>query len=232
MFDLEELVRQEQEAEAQCLATVRDGLLLGAAASVVHEALAYGLSDEVPFMLDELWRDGLLSVDLLAAAIPEVWIHNKAPVTGVVRPGLGQRRWVVLFKAAGFLYRHAQTIGADNTPQPSPYPHPDFRSQPKEVLTVWRGASLTRRYGMSWSLYRECARDFADAAALYGPAGIFRATVPGRAVLAAFGDGREQEIVVNPNMLRSRLVLDETLESAEPGLPAYLRSPPHNNRTT
>ena len=37
-------------------------------------------------------------------------------------------------------------------------------------------------------------------------------------MLAVFGDPREQEIVVNPSMLRGRIVLDERL-AAKPMLP-------------
>ena len=49
-------------------------------------------------------------------------------------------------------------------------------------------------------------------------AGVFSATIPVCAVLAVFGDEREQELVVNPNMLRNRVVLDETLRARPRGV--------------
>ena len=39
--------------------------------------------------------------------------------------------------------------------------------------------------------------------------------VPPRAVLALFGDDREQEVVVNPNMLRGRIEFDETIPAVD-----------------
>lgn len=52
---------------------------------------------------------------------------------------------------------------------------------------------------------------FAEDAAARGEAGVWKATVPPQAVLALFGDEREQEVVVNPNMLRGRVALDERI---------------------
>ncbi len=49
-------------------------------------------------------------------------------------------------------------------------------------------------------------------------AGVFSVTIPVCAVLAVFGDAREQELVVNPNMLRNRVVLDETLRARPRGV--------------
>jgi hypothetical protein len=50
-----------------------------------------------------------------------------------------------------------------------------------------------------------------------------RAVVPPRAVLAMFGDEREQEIVVNPNMLTGRIALDEKVAAREMELPPAFR---------
>jgi len=70
---------------------------------------------------------------------------------------------------------------------------------------------------MSWSSYRQCAMEFAQGKAdVWGAGTLYRATVPGRAVLAQFVDFREQEVAVNPHFLRARIEVDvEVAESAE-----------------
>jgi hypothetical protein len=65
---------------------------------------------------------------------------------------------------------------------------------------------------MSWSLHRGVATNFADGDAAKGiESAVWHATIPARAVLAMFGDERETEVVVNPNMLRARVILDEVV---------------------
>jgi hypothetical protein len=68
---------------------------------------------------------------------------------------------------------------------------------------------------MSWTLDVELARWFAERKALLKPAAIYRATVPPSAVLALWlNDRAEQEVVVNPNMLRGRTSLHERMPAA------------------
>lgn len=90
---------------------------------------------------------------------------------------------------------------------------------PTSPLTIWRGASLSSQgRGMSWTQFRDCAVTFAQAWAdiHQGGSGLFRAVVPPAAVLAMFRDEREDEVVVNPNMLRGRVSLVDAIgESPE-----------------
>jgi hypothetical protein len=121
-----------------------------------------------------------------------------------------------MFKAAGFFsagIESAQTIHADGSRTDIPHAFDPRWEQPTEPVTLWRGSALDRGRSLSWTVHRECASRFADATAGLGfEAGIFRAVVPARAVLAAFGDEREQEFVVNPNMLtRDRIALTNRL---------------------
>lgn len=83
---------------------------------------------------------------------------------------------------------------------------------------------MTRRRALDWrpghvlGTAPECAADFADKVWPGAEAGIYPAEIPGRAVFDVIGGPREQEIVVNPGMLRGRIVLVERL-AAKPLLP-------------
>jgi hypothetical protein len=70
---------------------------------------------------------------------------------------------------------------------------------------------------MSWTQYEEVAQSFAQGGAdKYGqPSGVFLAKLPGRAVLAMFADEREEEVVVNPNMLRGRVELVRRVDMSD-----------------
>jgi hypothetical protein len=120
-----------------------------------------------------------------------------------------------MFNAAGFLWRTEETIyhhqdGTSLAVEPR-FEISAITEQPAGLLTVWRGAPVsTGGRGMSWTLHRECAADFARVVLHVEPA-VYRAVVPSRAVLAVFGDTREQEVVMNPHMLRGRIVVDERL---------------------
>ena len=161
-------------------------------------AVSMGLASHVPRMLYEAWKGG--SIRDLELALWAVWVHNRSPLQG-----LGERRWLQLFKAAGFTVVTGETVGTV-----AEYEH--LTEKPTEPVTVWRGAALTNGRGMSWSTHRECARGFAVGVSQDGiESAVFEATVPFRSVLALFGDQREQECVVNPNMLRGRVRVDEVI---------------------
>lgn len=203
------------EDERQDLIRIRQWLLSGDASGATRYATTYHLSAELPPLLYELWTEGLIDLDALRDAIPEVWINNKSPVTG-----LGMHKWTAMFKAAGFLSRTVSSSLHQPAFEISLHDGP-----PTESLIVWRGAALASAgRGMSWSFYPECAAKFAQSAAdsprqgHWIEAGVFRATIPGRAVLAVFGDHREQEVVVNPNMLRGRIELVEAVRPSEDAL--------------
>jgi hypothetical protein len=207
-----ERIRQEKEQELEDLALIESGLKAGNL-SVVSYALDVGLTDEVPKILYRLWQESVVPPDRLEFAIYEVWVHNKSPVHGVTGDGLGERAWLRLFKAAGFIGVFTELYHRVDGQRVQVEPaYPPLQEQPTEPFTVWRGAQLSKGRGMSWSIHRDCAVGFADswAAVYHSPTGVFRATLPAKAALAVFGDEREQEVVVNPNMLRGRIVLEET----------------------
>lgn len=204
----------EYEAEhRRTLDLIEAGLVGGdswqAAAIAVHEHLA----DYVPPMLYRLWRDGRVDDERLREVIADVWIHNRSPVhgLGVEEPGLGPRRWLEMFKAVGFVWRTEEVVDSRDGPVDAAYDH--LTDVPTKPMDLWRGAALsTNGRGMSWSIHRDCAREFAQGwADLWGsPTGVYCAeAVPPRAFLALFSNASEQEAVLNPNMLRGRISLVE-----------------------
>ena len=70
---------------------------------------------------------------------------------------------------------------------------------------------------MSWSVHRDCALEFDHGYAnrYLSASGVFKAAVPPRAILALLGDYREQEVVVNSNMLRGCIELVEEVAPSE-----------------
>jgi hypothetical protein len=168
------------------------------------------LWDEVPVILRRIWDSGKITVEQRRCALRWVWINNKTPVKFESGPGLGSAEWVQLFQTTGYLSYIEPAALADGNRADLPYPlPPGLRTQPTRELVIWRGASTARQRGMSWTHYRQCAEDFARVAAEDDDAALFRAIIPGRAVLAAFADGREQEIVVNPCLLPHALEVVE-----------------------
>lgn len=165
-------------------------------------SLSIAMPDCVPTILHRSWRSGAISPAQLPDAVCAVWIGRRAPVSWKRGHGLGPRGWVQMFQAAGYLHRVESATAANFELLDPSYPTPsELCARPTGGLTVWRGATTSRRRGMSWTLHRECAEGFAQVAADFGDAELVRARVPGCAVLAAFADGREQEIVVNTRLL-------------------------------
>jgi len=203
-----ELIQREQEWEGEQRALVEAVFDCGDYWGAAIGALDLGLSEELPPLLWRRWTAGAMTLDQLREAIPSIWIHNRSPV-----PPIGERSWLAMFKAAGFLSQVAEVVG-----KPSRYATELAETRPTRPLVVWRGASLdSNGRGFSWTQYQECGQGFAQAwADVYQRAsGLYRAEVPGRAVLAIFGDDREQEVVVNPNMLKGRVELVATISTGE-----------------
>ena len=121
-----------------------------------------------------------------------------------------------MYRAAGYLTQCVEVRSGGEVIAP-PYQHIHFDDQPSGPLTVWRGAEArTEGKGMSWTFYADCAEQFAVANLVHEddqPA-VFRATIPGRAVLAVFCDEREQEVVVNLHMLRGRATPEAVADAA------------------
>jgi hypothetical protein len=193
--------RQVTEARRELVACCATGNWSGAAMF----ALDCGLSELMPALLYDAWQQGRITADELPSAMQEVWVHNCRPVLPV-----GERAWVRMFKASGFFFGSVQVIRNDERIVPA-FEH--LEAQPTEPLTIWRGAGLAHAgRGMSWTAHRNCAVHFAERYAAYrGDQGVWKATVPPVAVLALFGDEREQEVVIDPNMLRGRVSLDERI---------------------
>lgn len=78
-----------------------------------------------PRILFDAWAAGAVSNEDLRQLIPDTWLY----VDWII----GARKWVQMFRAAGFLS--------------IPYGLP----APDRPLTVFRGASLERQSGMSWT---------------------------------------------------------------------------------
>jgi hypothetical protein len=138
-----------------------------------------------PRELSRWWRSRAATVPVLRALIVEVWHLSEDPV-----PAIGESRWLELWKAAGFV--------SDTG-----------RAPPAEPMTLYRGALVqTQGRGMSWTFDQERARWFAQRLVLFVPGsapGVFRATVPPKAVLAMITEARgESEVVVDPGWLHGR----------------------------
>lgn len=197
-MNIREHIERERQEEAERLRILEAGLPMDPWMAADF-AVDCGLSDRLPSILYRTWQRG--GIEDLQPALWAVWVHNKSP-----RACLGERKWLELFKAAGFTVVTSTTVGEDTK-------FGQLTERPSEPLELWRGAAVaTNGRGFSWSVHRECAVEFAEGVAGVGfDAALFRAVVPPRAMLALFGDWREQEVVVNPNMLRGRVSVAERL---------------------
>jgi hypothetical protein len=206
----ERYAREEAQNRALLVAVFDSGDYWGAA----QVALPPGLSEEVPRLLWQRWSAGSLAREQLREAVPPIWIFNRSPVSPI-----GEHAWLTMFRAAGYLCQtaHSRVHLSDGTltEVEAAYRVELAETPPKDSLVVWRGASLeSHGRGFSWTYYRECGEGFAQGCAntYQRASGLYRAEIPGRAVLAIFGDDREQEVVVNPNMLRGRTELVSVIE--------------------
>ncbi len=142
--------------------------------------------NEVPGVLFFEWHSGGMSRATLRRVILDVWQTAEFPAAL-----LGTAAWVELFRAAGFIDRDKEL---------------DDEEAPTEPITAYRGTTLGRRRGMSWTTDRTQALWFANRCALTGgEAHIFKVAVPHGVLLAFYGDdeaGRgEHEVVVDPVLL-------------------------------
>lgn len=154
-------------------------------------------------LLVEWLEDGRLDSEGLAKVIGTVWSTAESP-----EAQLSAAQWVALFRRSGFISLSCS-------------------GPPTQPLTLYRGASWTRRSGMAWSQSISVARRF--AAEYSAPPGadtyIFRVTVPAEAVLADLthpmagepGIHDEAEMVVDPELLPliSRTCVVETFPASE-----------------
>jgi hypothetical protein len=219
MTDWEAFARErraeEFAEEARIVGIIEAALADGDFYHGAAAAIDLRLFHQVPPILYRLWREGRVTRQQLPEAVAEVWIPNPSPVSS-----LGQRRWLEMFKAAveednGPIVRTVGVWHANTAVAPA-FEH--LTEPPLEPVEIWRGAALDTGCGMSWTLHRDCALQFAQGHAdLHGrPGGLWRAVAPPHAVLALSTDEREQEIVVNPYVVaRSRELVSEVPVSAE-----------------
>jgi hypothetical protein len=157
---------------------------------------------DVAVILFRAWRSGKIRGDAFRSALSWVWVNTMAPVQTGSNPGLDSSGWIQMFDSVGYVARSGLRVLADNQPAVALYPFPrELLERPTGSLVAWRGSVLSRERGMSWTSYESCAESFAKDAAEHEDAAVFRTIIPGSGVLAAFSDGREQEIVVNPYAL-------------------------------
>lgn len=174
-----------------------------------HTRMLSAGRSEAPGVLYEAWASGV-SIDELRDLVVEAWVTPESPVRV-----LGERTWLGLFREVGYVWRSYSD---------APFPV-DVSVPPAAPVVVWRGATVASKgRGMSWTLDQPRARWFAERLALYGfdDAAVYEATLPPRAVLAMFNDRAEQEVVVNPNMLRGRIHVVEVVDRPADAVPAYL----------
>lgn len=202
MRSISELRAQEAEQEAELVRQIEQIAAEGEWYAVAEVAAGNNRSDLVPPLLYREWSHGRLSMEQLHWALAGAWVDNPRP-----QDCLGERKWLAMFKAAGWVTASVEAVIEGSAVEPD-FTHYD--AQPEGPILVWRGAAQDRGRRMSWSAHRECAVGFAESAARLGfNACLYSAIVPARAVLASFGDEREQEYVVNPNMLRGRMSIVE-----------------------
>jgi hypothetical protein len=130
-----------------------------------------------PRLLFDWWSSGQLTVEDLRALMPDAWQMSEGP-----QEKLGVAAWVFLFRCAGFI---------------SDANHP----QPREPLTIYRGATWGRRRGMAWTTDREKAEWFANRFSVLREALVYEITVGPEVVLALFDGRNEAEVVVEPAKL-------------------------------
>ena len=147
--------------------------------------------DDAPRILYLAWLRNEIDDSQLSDWILHVWRLAEWPGS------LGQRAWLQMFKAVGFIYEGLE-LGVGSSLDPC---------VTDGQVTVYRGAAQNRMRGFSWTVDPDRARWFADRSAGAGfPALVFAVTVPVSHVLAALGvEGRsEGEIILNPNRLHGR----------------------------
>ncbi|MGD9890694.1 MAG: hypothetical protein AB7R89_29630 [Dehalococcoidia bacterium] len=128
------------------------------------------------------WDFDQINAGTLNRCLAEEWNMVEAPSIE------GTRRLVRLFRAADFV---TDTPGTE---------------RPVEPITIYRGAGLRSKRGLSWTTDRDTAVWFAtrwDAADRY----VFTTTIAPRHVLGIFHDRQEREVVISPFGLRA---IDET----------------------
>jgi hypothetical protein len=107
-----------------------------------------------------------LAANILERALQAVWFYNSSPLRG-----LGERRWLEMFKEVGFVVVTAQARShhPDGTSEDVSTRYEHLTARPTEPIEICRGAALqSKGRGMSWSVHRDYTREFAEAVANLG----------------------------------------------------------------
>lgn len=151
-------------------------------------------------LLWDWWSCGAIDAKELTSLIADAWMAAEWPVSSI-----GERAWIEMFKVA------CSASGGIHLGLPAKRLTTPSRST--RTMTVYRGSSTkSGGRGMSWTLDAQKAKWFAvrRCSFVHEPCGLYRAVVPLTAVLAMLG-GPEREVVVNPNQLRNRVEMVETV---------------------
>ncbi|MFK0244510.1 hypothetical protein ACIQUM_07415 [Amycolatopsis azurea] len=131
--------------------------------------------DDMPVLLDALYRHRLITDHTLSGFVGLAWSNAERPDLT-----LGHDRWRTLFTAAGY------TDDGRRTPRPA------------ESLRLYRGSVADRRTDWSWTDSRQVARTY--AAGGFGgrlPGAIWTALVNPERLLARNTDRDEAEYVID-----------------------------------
>jgi hypothetical protein len=135
--------------------------------------------------LHDCWTNGLISDAELPSFIPAAWLAPDAPERDI-----GADECVRLFKAAGF------------------FTHPADRGRPSSLRTLYRGATVDRRIGMSWTIDATVAALLGRRHAFYGPAFVYRTEVAAQDVLAVMFSPTDDAdtFIIDPRRIQLELV--------------------------
>jgi hypothetical protein len=161
------------------------------AGEMLDELLLAVAPNRGPALLWRWWTRSDVDSSVLARLILLVWSLTDCP-----EQDLGQRRWLELFRATGYVSLN------DAPPQRGP-------------LLIYRGAPERYRRRMAWTTDPEIACRFATMTTR-SPGEVWRSTVPPHAVLARFyesGGRSEAEVIVNPNCLRGEATPRRVIET-------------------
>jgi len=143
-----------------------------------REARARLGRNDLPGALVDVWAT--LTVEDLRKAVAETWTAAEWPERNIDADG-----WLMLFDECGYM--------VDGEPAD--------RDALPEVVTLYRGSTLDRRAGMSWTDDLATARWFAGrftGTRMDTGTSVWRIEVPSTYVLARFVEGRgESEYVVD-----------------------------------
>lgn len=135
-------------------------------------------------MLMRFWQQRSISIEQLRELLPEVWIDTEMPVQ------YGYRELIRFFRRAGFMTDIPGLQG------------------PIEC-EVYRGCTAKHKKGISWTLDRKRAVRFAKRfASKERIPRLYRAIAPPEAILGIFNERGEQEVVVDPKLLKGFIELD------------------------